>query len=174
MTPVPFHGVCMVLLVATIGCTCTAKVVQYIKDDGRDGWVTLPGHRTTFKIIEPGSGPAVSVGARVTVHTTGVITESGRLFWSTKGQSQEPYTYHAGIGEVIQGWDKGCLGMLLGETRQFEIPAEEAYGAKGHNDFRIPPHAALVYEIKILRLEGGEAGITAEVPGLMKEYDRDL
>lgn len=39
--------------------------------------------------------------------------------------------------------------MLLGETRQFEIPAEEAYGAKGHSDFRIPPHAALVYEIKV-------------------------
>lgn len=28
--------------------------------------------------------------------------------------------------------------------------------------------------MQILRLEGGEAGITAEVPGLMKEYDRDL
>lgn len=80
--------------------------------------ITLPEHRTVFKIIEPGFGPAVSVGARVTVHAIGVITESGRLFWSTTAAGQEPYTFRAGVGEVIEGWDKvwppPCLFMGCG------------------------------------------------------------
>lgn len=39
--------------------------------------------------------------------------------------------------------------MLLGETRQFEIPENEAFGAKGDLSMRVPPHSALVLEIKV-------------------------
>ena len=29
------------------------------------------------------------------------------------------------MGKVITGWDQGCLGMALGETRMLDIPAKE-------------------------------------------------
>jgi len=42
---------------------------------------------------------------------------------------QKPFTYQAGVGGVITGWDQGCLGMSIGEVRNLKIPADEGYGA---------------------------------------------
>ena len=57
-------------------------------------------------------------GATVTVHATGVIKETGKKFWSTKDPGQQPFTYQAGVGQVIKGWDQGLLGMQLGACHQ--------------------------------------------------------
>ena len=45
----------------------------------------------------------------------GVIKESGKKFWSTKDPGQQPFTCQYGVGQVITGWDQGCLGMKIGE-----------------------------------------------------------
>lgn len=47
---------------------------------------------------------------------------------STKDPGQKPFSYQAGVGQVITGWDQGLLGMALNETREVIIPAEEGYG----------------------------------------------
>ena len=65
-------------------------------------------------LAEEGSGKEVAKGAKVTVHATGVVKETGKKFWSTKDPGQEPFTYNAGVGQVIKGWDQGLLGMKLG------------------------------------------------------------
>ncbi|CAK0828512.1 unnamed protein product, partial [Prorocentrum cordatum] len=91
---------------------------------------TIPGYKTTKQILTKGSGnKAVSKGATVTVHATGVIKETRKKFWSTKDPGQKPFTYQAGMGKVITGWDQGCLGMTVGEERMLVIPADEGYGA---------------------------------------------
>ena len=33
---------------------------------------------------------------------------------STKDPGQQPFSYQAGVGQVIKGWDQGLLGMLQG------------------------------------------------------------
>ncbi len=48
----------------------------------------------------------------------GVVQETGKKFWSTKDPGQQPFSYQAGVGQVIKGWDQGLLGMKLGEERQ--------------------------------------------------------
>ena len=48
-----------------------------------------------------------------------------------------PRDPQAGVGGVIKGWDQGCLGMSVGETRKLVIPAEEGYGANGESKRRI-------------------------------------
>ena len=50
----------------------------------------------------------------VTVHATGVVKETGKRFWSTKDPGQQPFSYQAGVGQVIKGWDQGLLGMQIG------------------------------------------------------------
>ena len=45
-----------------------------------------------------------------------------KKFWSTKDAGQKPFTYQAGVGGVIKGWDQGCLGMQIGEVRSRGSP----------------------------------------------------
>ena len=74
----------------------------------------IPGYATKYTILKTGEGAAVAKGKTVTVHATGVVKETGKTFWSTKDPDQEPFTYQAGVGQVITGWDQGILGMMLG------------------------------------------------------------
>ena len=74
----------------------------------------IPGYATKYTVLKSGEGAAVAKGKTVTVHATGVVQETGKTFWSTKDPDQEPFTYQAGVGQVITGWDQGILGMTLG------------------------------------------------------------
>jgi len=115
---------------------------------------SLPGVKTTYLIIKPGRGAQQKVrkGAQVTVHATGVIKETGKKFWSTKDPDQEPFSYQAGVGQVITGWDQGCLGMEIGEVRELLIPAEEGYGAEGFPAWGIPPGGTLNFTLECLKI----------------------
>jgi len=114
----------------------------------------LDGVATTFEILKQGSGPVVSKGDTVTVHATGTVVETGKKFWSTKDAGQKPFEYRAGVGGGIKGWDRGCLGMHLGETRNLKIPADEGYGNAGFPAWGIPPGGTLYFEIEVLKIAG--------------------
>ena len=55
---------------------------------------------TVYNILKQGSGAEVVKGAKVTVHATGVVQETGKKFWSTKDAGQEPFSYQAGVGQA--------------------------------------------------------------------------
>ena len=114
---------------------------------------SLPGLRTTYEIKPPGSGETLVDKANVvTVHATGVVEETGKKFWSTKDPGQRAFTYEAGVGKVIVGWDQGCLGMKRGEIRNLHIPAEEGYGVDGFPAWGIPPGGTLNFEIEVVSI----------------------
>lgn len=113
---------------------------------------SISGFRTLKRIITPGSGAKVVAGNTVTVHATGSVKETGKKFWSTKDPGQKPFTYPAGQGRVITGWDQGVLGMHLGEVRSLEIPAAEGYGPGGFPAWGIPANATLLFEIEVLTI----------------------
>ena len=75
-------------------------------------------------------------------------------FSCAEDPGQQPFTYDAGVGGVITGWDQGCLGMAVGETRKLDIPAEEGYGAGGFPAWGIPPNGGLLFEIEVLSIKG--------------------
>ena len=108
---------------------------------------------TTMRTITPGSGKEITKGSTATVHATGVVKETGKKFWSTKDPGQEPFTYQAGVGGVIKGWDQGCLGMKVGEARELIIPAHEGYGAAGFPAWGIPPGGTLNFTLECLKVE---------------------
>lgn len=39
-----------------------------------------------------------------------------------------PLTFQLGIGHVILGWDKGLLGVCVGEKRKLVVPPQYGYG----------------------------------------------
>ncbi|CDJ51829.1 FK506-binding protein 1, putative [Eimeria brunetti] len=107
-------------------------------------------------VVKPGSGPTVAKGQRVTVHATGSVLHADgttKKFWSTKDPGQQPFTWQAGLGQVIAGWDQGVLGMNLGETRMIYIPAKMGYGQNGFPSWGIPPNADLQFEIECLNIQ---------------------
>merc|ERR1712106_34302 len=113
----------------------------------------IPGYKTTMEIIQAGSGgKTVTKGCEATVHATGVVLETGKKFWSTKDPGQQPFTYNAGVGAVITGWDQGCLGMEVGEHRKLVIPAHEGYGAGGFPAWGIPPNGTLEFTLECLSI----------------------
>merc|ERR1712129_445953 len=100
-------------------------------------------------------GRVISKGDTATVHATGVIKESGKKFWSTKDPGQRPFSYQAGVGGVITGWDQGCLGMKVGEARKLVIPGAEGYGSKGFPAWGIPPNGTLEFTLECLKIVRG-------------------
>ncbi len=69
----------------------------------------------------------VKSGDTVKVHYHGRLTD-GSTFDSSEGR--EPLEFEVGSGMVIAGFDNGVTGMVVGDKRTLQIPAEEAYGDK--------------------------------------------
>lgn len=132
------------------------KVKEKAKEKAKGGGagrsnVAIPGHKTTYSVVTEGAGRAVKNGDKVTVHATGVVIDTGKQFWSTRDKGQQPFTYSAGRGGVIKGWDQGVLaggGMLLNEVRRIVIPAKEGY-AEGNPAWGIPKGASLDFLIEV-------------------------
>jgi len=112
----------------------------------------IPGYKTTYEVQKQGDGKEVTKGASVTVHATGVVVQTGKKFWSTKDEGQQPFSYEAGMGKVITGWDQGLLGMKIGEERKITIPADEGYGAGGFPAWGIPAGATLEFTLEVLSI----------------------
>ena len=109
---------------------------------------------TTFEIKVPGrGGKAIAKGSNATVHATGVVLETGKKFWSTKDPGQQPFSYQAGVGGVIKGWDLAIMDMREGEARRLVIPAALGYGDRGAGG-KIPGGAPLYFAVELAELGG--------------------
>jgi FKBP-type peptidyl-prolyl cis-trans isomerase len=90
-------------------------------------------------------------GDKVSMNYTGRL-EDGTVFDSNvdpKFNHVEPFIFNLGAGQVIPGWDKGIVGMKVGEKRTLEIPPEDAYGERGITGV-IPPNAKLIFDVELV------------------------
>jgi len=63
----------------------------------------------------------------------------------------EPLEFTVGVGQVIPGWDRGLIGMKVGEQRKLTIPAYLAYGSNSLDG--IPPNSDLYFEVELVHAE---------------------
>lgn len=96
-------------------------------------------------------------GDLVSMNYTGKL-EDGTVFDSNvdpKFNHVEPFDFVLGAGQVIPGWDKGILGMKVGEKKTLVILPEDAYGANGVGGV-IPPNATLIFDVEVLAVKNAQ------------------
>jgi peptidylprolyl isomerase len=79
----------------------------------------------TTTLIE-GKGEAIQSGQTISVNYVGVHFDTGEEFDSSWSRGQ-PIEFPIGVGQVIQGWDQGLVGVKIGSRVQLDIPSELAY-----------------------------------------------
>lgn len=96
-----------------------------------------------------GSGATAEVGDTVEVHYIGTL-QNGQQFDNSylKGA---PFRFTLGEGRVIEGWERGILGMQEGGQRILVVPAELGYGGIGYGP--IPANATLVFAVELVSIE---------------------
>jgi FKBP-type peptidyl-prolyl cis-trans isomerase FkpA len=126
------------MLVAACGSDAErTNVTELIKQDGKVG-----------------TGAEAVAGRNVTVHYTGWLYDpdradhKGAKFDSSR-DSNKPFAFELGAGQVITGWDEGVAGMKVGGQRTLTIPPNMGYGARGAGGV-IPPNATLLFDVELL------------------------
>jgi len=111
-----------------------------------------PGDVAELKIkdIVVGKGAAAKNGDSLSMHYTGWLLD-GTKFDSSLDSGQ-PFPFVLGQGGVIEGWDKGVLGMKVGGKRELTIPSAMGYGPQGSPPV-IPPNAGLRFEVELLAIK---------------------
>lgn len=106
-------------------------------------------NRMVIDDIKIGTGEIVKSGDKVSVHYVGTL-QNGQEFDNSKKRGQA-FEFNVGEGQVIEGWDKGVVGMQVGGQRILVIPPDMAYGSEGVGP--IPGNATLVFSIELLEIK---------------------
>lgn len=118
-----------------------------INSNPRDEHImTIP--QIIIEDTEVGTGSEALPGRQVTVNYTGKFT-NGNIFDTSVGK--QPFVFMLGAGQVIQGWDKGVVGMKVGGKRMLTVPPEYGYGPNDYGP--IPGGSTLVFEVELLNVQ---------------------
>ncbi len=99
--------------------------------------------------LQVGTGDPVKKGDTIVIHYKGMLT-NGQEFDSSYKRS-EPFETQIGVGNVIQGWDQGVIGMKKGGKRRLTIPPSMGYGDQATGS--IPPNSTLVFDLELLEIK---------------------
>ena len=89
-----------------------------------------PPSELVIEDIVVGDGAEATAGSTVSAHYVGVAWSTGEEFDASWNRG-EPLAFRAGVGQVIEGWDQGILGMKVGGRRKLTIPPHLGYGDRG-------------------------------------------
>jgi peptidylprolyl isomerase len=99
-----------------------------------------------------GKGPPAKPGDKLTVKYVGVTFSTGEEFDASWDRGQD-FQFTLG-GRVIEGWNRGLVGMREGGRRMLTIPPELAYGTTGSPPL-IGPNETLVFVVDLVSIKPG-------------------
>ncbi|MBE1490607.1 FKBP-type peptidyl-prolyl cis-trans isomerase [Plantactinospora soyae] len=101
--------------------------------------------------ITIGNGQEVQSGQWAVVQYVGVSFDTGEEFDASWNRGS-PFSFQVGAGRVIDGWDRGVLGMRIGGRRKLVVPPHLGYGNQGVGN-RIKPGATLVFVVDLVDIK---------------------
>ncbi len=69
----------------------------------------------------------VQNGSKVSIHYTGKLSD-GQVFDTSVQEGRVPLEFVVGEGSMIEGFERGVLGMEVGDTRTITMASDDAYG----------------------------------------------
>ena len=103
--------------------------------------------------IQAAAGNTATITYTLWLYNPNGAESKGNRVTGSSDAGVGPYTFTIGTGAAIPGIDQGIRGMRVGGARRVYIPASMAYGSSGTQDGRIPPNAAIVFEIGLTTLQ---------------------
>ena len=110
-----------------------------------------PPRRLVKEDIVKGKGPGAKPGDVVVVNYVGMNFSNGQEFDASWDRGQ-PFPVQLGAHEVIEGWERGLIGIKKGGRRKLTIPPELGYGPQGSPP-AIPPNETLVFVIDAVSIK---------------------
>ena len=106
-----------------------------------------PPNELLIEDVLIGDGLECSAGQLISVDYVGVSWSNSAEFDSSWSRN-EVFTFQLGVGQVIEGWDEGCVGMKVGGRRKLVIPPDKAYGSQGAGGI-IGPDETLIFVVDL-------------------------
>jgi peptidylprolyl isomerase len=110
-----------------------------------------PPKKLEIEDIVKGKGKAAKKGDQVTMQYVGISWSTGEQF-DASWDSGQPFDFTLGAGDVIDGWDKGIVGMKEGGRRKLTIPPDLGYGPQGSPP-SIGPNETLVFVVDAVKIQ---------------------
>jgi FKBP-type peptidyl-prolyl cis-trans isomerase len=127
-----FGGLAIVLVIAAV-----IGVLVYFAVDRSPG--------LTIEDLEVGTGAEAHAGDAVSVDCT-VWSDNGTQITSTG--LGVPLVFTLGEKEVIEGLDRGIVGMKVGGKRRLTVPPNLGYGEQAFKD--LPANSTITCEVTLL------------------------
>lgn len=122
--------------------------------------IDFPGDQPPAELviedITVGDGREAQAGDTIKAHYVGVAWSTGEEFDASWNRGA-PLSFQVGVGQVIQGWDTGILGMKVGGRRKLTIPPELGYGDRGAGG-AIGPGETLIFVVDLVAADKAGAG----------------
>lgn len=103
------------------------------------------------------------------MHYVGKLANGEQFDNSYTHSPADPFGFKLGAGHVIAGWEKGVVGMCVGEKRKLTIAPSLGYGDEGYGDL-IPPKSTLVFEIELMDIKDDDGTFEESLLGGADEH----
>jgi FKBP-type peptidyl-prolyl cis-trans isomerase len=130
----------------------TAKLQEeskaYLENNKKTEGVNVTSSGLQYKVLTAGKGKAPLATDNVTVHYTGKLVD-GTVFDSSVSRG-EPASF--AVNQVIPGWTEALQLMHEGDKWLIFVPSDLGYGPQGAGGGQIPPHATLIFEVELIKV----------------------
>ena len=111
---------------------------------------------TGLRYIEGAAGAGIPAEwcVPLATHYTDYLADGTRL--DSSHDFDLPLTFTPGLGDLIEGFEQGVIGMRVGGTRRLIVPPHLAFGSQelrnAAGEIVIPANSTLVYDIEIITI----------------------
>lgn len=108
-----------------------------------------PSDELEVVTLVEGDGPAIEKGTWLAMRYLGQVHGKKKPF-DENYSADEITPFQIGVGQLIEGWDKGLVGVRQGSRVMLSVPPQQGYGKKGNKSAGITGTDTLVFVVDVL------------------------